>query len=133
MDITQHRSEFWTEVSVIQMATEQRTHLNHELRLSAIRIFDLYLCFSCLIESEFCSGWTEGSKPVGQNHIFTLKPKYYDNAENHQAKMMIRPKNIFFLSPSIYSLLLDPILRYNLLFIKHCQVSCYNKWLYSYL
>ena len=28
------------------------------------------------------TGWTIGSKPVGRNDIFTLRPEYYDKAEN---------------------------------------------------
>ena len=27
------------------------------------------------------SGWTVGSKPVGQNDVFTIRPKYYDKAK----------------------------------------------------
>ena len=41
---------------------------------------------------DFWMGWTIGSKPVGQNDIFTLRPKYYDKAENRRANMTIRPK-----------------------------------------
>ena len=40
------------------------------------------------------SNWTVGPKPVGQNYVSTIRPKYYDIAENRRAEMRIRPKNI---------------------------------------
>ena len=41
------------------------------------------------------TGWSIGLKPVGQNDVFTIRPKYYHKTENLKAKMMIRP--IFFI------------------------------------
>ena len=40
------------------------------------------------------SSWTVRPKPVDQNDVFTIKPKYYHKAENGRAEMTIRPKNL---------------------------------------
>ena len=54
------------------------------------------------------SSWTVGSKPEGQNDVFTIRLKYYDKAENQFAEMTVRP-NFFFIA-LILSLLYDGIL-----------------------
>ena len=36
----------------------------------------------------------QGSKPVGQNYVFTIRMKYYDKANNQRAEIMISLKNI---------------------------------------
>ena len=37
-------------------------------------------------------GWSVGSKPVGRNDVFTVRPKYYHKAKNREAEMTIRLK-----------------------------------------
>ena len=33
--------------------------------------------------------WTIGPKPVGRNEVFTIRPKYYDKAENRNRDQAI--------------------------------------------
>ena len=40
------------------------------------------------------ASWSVGPKPVGRNGVFTIRPKYYDKAENQRGETKIRPKNI---------------------------------------
>ena len=54
--------------------------------------FLLNLIYICLRTVKNMS-WTIGPKPVDQNDVFTIRPKYNHKAENRRAKMMIRPKN----------------------------------------
>ena len=53
------------------------------------------------------SGWSVGSKTVGRNHVFTVRPKYYHKVEGRNGD-----KGKFFLLsyPSAYKLLYDRIL-----------------------
>ena len=37
------------------------------------------------------ASWSIGPKPVGRNGVFTIRPKYYDKAENQRGEMKIRP------------------------------------------
>ena len=48
------------------------------------------ICSDNLINSFIMSGF----QPVGRNDVFTIRPKYYNRAENRSAEMTIRPKNI---------------------------------------
>ena len=46
----------------------------------------------CIHQDRVIPSWMIGPRPVGQNDIFKLKPKYYDKAENRKAEITIRSK-----------------------------------------
>ena len=52
-----------------------------------------------------------GPKPVGQNNVFTVRPKYSDKAKNRKAENTIRPKH-YCNSPFTYKLLYERITYY---------------------
>ena len=68
------------------------------MRNSALECTSMNKSVQVHIFENSITGWTVGSKTVGRNNVFTLKPEYYHKTENQQAEMTIRPKNIFFIA-----------------------------------
>ena len=45
--------------------------------------------FYCYRNRHFViAGWSVGPKPVSQNDVFIIRPKYYDKAENQRAVLL---------------------------------------------
>ena len=132
---------------VIAVIEKHKAHHRIDRLTSIYYLLGLYFASPELIDvkflyrqtDKFFAGWTIGSKPVGRNDVFTIRPKYYQQAENQQAEnqqaeMTVRP--IFFFIALLFTVFIrqNIMLSTNYFFlIKPYQVSCYNKLLYGYL